>query len=53
MLFLLRRRAELIKKIRFVDGVNHMGFNLKKWYGGDLKMFGFCFNQTLFCDIRK
>jgi len=27
------------------EGVNHMGFNLKKWYGDDLKIFGFFFNQ--------
>ncbi|MEP3209725.1 MAG: erythromycin esterase family protein [Maribacter sp.] len=27
------------------EGVNHMGLNLKKMYGDDLKIFGFFFNQ--------
>ena len=33
------------------EGVNHMGFNLKKWYGDDLKIFGFFFNQGGFKSI--
>ena len=36
-----------------VDGVNHMGFNLKKWYGDDLKIFGFFFNQGGFKAIDE
>jgi erythromycin esterase len=27
------------------EGVNQMGLHLKKWYGDDLKIFGFFFNQ--------
>lgn len=33
------------------EGVNHMGLNLKKLYGDDLKIFGFFFNQGGFKSI--
>lgn len=34
-------------------GVDHMGLHMKKWYGDDIKIFGFFFNQGSFRAIDK